>query len=104
MTEVRSSVRSFVRVRTSLGNPQCRRAHFSAPSPFGGGRSSCARRLAATIPAHGRATHWVIHWMERRRGEGVAKLSAVSTGNLRPFLVVQLRPINRVVYPGPLSP
>ena len=31
------------------------------------------------------------------------KQSTVSTGNLKIFLFVQLRPINRVVYPGSLG-
>jgi hypothetical protein len=38
-----------------------------------------------------------------RRPVKVAKLSTVSTGCLRSFLTVQLRPINRVVYPGSLG-
>ena len=33
----------------------------------------------------------------------VVKLSTVSTGNLKAFQPVQLRPINRVVYPGSLA-
>ena len=33
----------------------------------------------------------------------MAKLSTVSTGNLKAFPPVQLRPINRVVYPGSLG-
>ena len=39
----------------------------------------------------------------RRWSVNVAKLSTVSTGNLKAFLPVQLRPINRVVYPGSLA-
>ena len=39
----------------------------------------------------------------RRRPVKVAKLSTVSTGNLKCFRTVQLRPINRVVYPGSLG-
>ena len=39
----------------------------------------------------------------RRRTVGVGKLSTVSTGNLKRSLALQLRPINRVVYPGSLG-
>ena len=39
----------------------------------------------------------------RRCSVRVVKLSAVSTGCLRRFPAVQLRPINRVVYPGPAA-
>ena len=38
-----------------------------------------------------------------RRPVKVAKLSTVSTGNLKASRPVQLRPINRVVYPGSLG-
>ena len=41
-------------------------------------------------------------WNFRRHSVGVVKLSTVSTGNLKRSLAVQLRPINRVVYPGSL--
>ena len=33
----------------------------------------------------------------------MVKQSTVSTGNLKPSRTVQLRPINRVVYPGSLG-
>ncbi len=39
----------------------------------------------------------------RRWSVNVAKLSTVSTGNLKASRPVQLRPIDRVVYPGSLA-
>jgi hypothetical protein len=44
------------------------------------------------------------HCLINRRSVKVVKLSTVSTGNLKRFLVLQLRPINRVVYPGSFVP
>jgi hypothetical protein len=39
----------------------------------------------------------------RRVSIKAVKQSTVSTGNLKAFQPVQLRPINRVVYPGSLA-
>ena len=53
-------------------------------------RDLCRR----AAPFSGRGRRWSVN---------VAKLSTVSTGNLKASRPVQLRPINRVVYPGSLA-
>ena len=48
---------------------------------------------------------WIIRVIEstritRQSGIDMVKQSTISTGNLKRFLALQLRPINRVVYAG----
>jgi hypothetical protein len=56
------------------------------------------------IPSRFTFSRFTLGESNNRRSVKVVKLSTVSTGNLKRFLVLQLRPINRVVYPGSFVP